>query len=138
MSQELWKSYFNTGLESAKAGMVETAIDYVEWSAKLKQDNQEIFYNLGVSYMTIGKMTDAISAFTKSLKIDDTNSDAYANRAICFSYIDENKKSKKDVKEAVKRGAIEEGLKQAIRLVEEKKAKELKLLTIKKKSKKNN
>jgi len=88
--------------------------------------------------MTIGKMTDAISAFTKSLKIDDTNSDAYANRAICFSYIDENKKSKKDVKEAVKRGAIEEGLKQAIRLVEEKKAKELKLLTIKKKSKKNN
>tara|TARA_B100000700_G_C14939670_1_gene806133 strand:- start:973 stop:1389 length:417 start_codon:yes stop_codon:yes gene_type:complete len=138
MSQELWKSYFNTGLESAKAGMVETAIDYFEWSAKLKQDNQEIFYNLGVSYMTIGKMTDAISAFTKSLKIDDTNSDAYANRAICFSYIDENKKSKKDVKEAVKRGAIEEGLKQAIRLVEEKKAKELKLLTIKKKAKKNN
>ena len=138
MSQELWKSYFNTGLESAKAGMVETAIDYFEWSAKLKQDNQEIVYNLGVSYMTIGKMTDAISAFTKSLKIDDTNSDAYANRAICFSYIDENKKSKKDVKEAVKRGAIEEGLKQAIRLVEEKKAKELKLLTIKKKSKKNN
>ena len=67
----------------------------------------------------------------KSLKIDDTNSDAYANRAICFSYIDENKKSKKDVKEAVKR-ANEEGLKQAIRLVEEKKAKELKLLTIKK------
>ena len=54
MSQELWKSYFNTGLESAKAGMVETAIDYFEWSAKLKQDNQEIFYNLGDSYMTIG------------------------------------------------------------------------------------
>ena len=109
MSQELWKSYFNTGLESAKAGMVETAIDYFEWSAKLKQDNQEIFYNLGVSYMTIGKMTDAINAFTKSLKIDDSNSDAYANRAICFSYIDENKKSMKDVKEAVKRGAVEEG-----------------------------
>ena len=103
MSQELWKSYFNTGLESAKAGMVETAIDYFEWSAKLKQDNQEIFYNLGVSYMTIGKMTDAINAFTKSLKIDDSNSDAYANRAICFSYIDENKKSMKDVKEAVEK-----------------------------------
>ena len=44
----------------------------------------------------------------------------------------------KDVKEAVKRGAVEEGLKQAIRLVEEKKAKESKLLTIKKKAKKNN
>ena len=88
--------------------------------------------------MTIGKMTDAINAFTKSLKIDDSNSDAYANRAICFSYIDENKKSMKDVKEAVKRGAVEEGLKQAIRLVEEKKAKESKLLTIKKKAKKNN
>ena len=42
----------------------------------------------------------------------------------------------KDVKEAVKRGAVEEGLKQAIRLVEEKKAKESKLLTIKKKAKK--
>ncbi len=65
-------------------------------------------------------------SFTKSLKIDDTNSDAYANRAICFSYIDENKKSKEDVKEAVKRGANKEGLKQEIRLVEEKQDTELK------------
>ena len=69
MSQELWKSYFNTGLESAKAGMVETSIDYFEWSAKLKPDNQEILYNLGVSYMTIGKMKDAIKAFTSELLI---------------------------------------------------------------------
>ena len=67
MSQELWKSYFNTGLESAKAGMVETSIDYFEWSTKLKPDNPEILYNLGVSYMTIGKMTEAIKAFTDSL-----------------------------------------------------------------------
>tara|TARA_B100000579_G_scaffold181100_1_gene147572 strand:+ start:3709 stop:4125 length:417 start_codon:yes stop_codon:yes gene_type:complete len=138
MSQELWKSYFNTGLESAKAGMVETSIDYFEWSAKLRPDNQEIFYNLGVSYMTIGKMTDAIKAFTNSLKIDDSNSDAYANRAICFSYIDEKKKSMKDVSEAVKRGAIEEGLKQAIKLLEEKKIKDANLAKIKKQAENKN
>ena len=138
MSQELWKSYFNTGLESAKAGMVETAIDYFEWSAKLKPDNQEIFYNLGVSYMTVGKMTEAIKAFTTSLNIDDSNSDAYANRAICFSYVDEKKKSLKDVAEAVKRGSIEEGLKQAIRLLEEKKIKDAKLAKIKKQTENKN
>ena len=138
MSQELWKSYFNTGLESAKAGMVETSIDYFEWSAKLKPDNQEIFYNLGVSYMTVGKMKEAIKAFTDSLKIDDSNSDAYANRAICFSYIDEKGKSLSDVKQAVKMGAVEAGLKQAIKLVEEKKLKEKKLSKIKKKTDNNN
>ena len=68
MSQELWKSYFNTGLESAKAGMVETSIDYFEWSAKLKPDNQEILYNLGVSYMTIGKMKQAIKCYLKTIE----------------------------------------------------------------------
>jgi Tfp pilus assembly protein PilF len=88
--------------------------------------------------MTLGKMTDAIKAFTNSLKIDDTNSDAYANRAICFSYVDEKGKSLSDVKQAVKRGAVEAGLKQAIKLVEEKKIKEKKLSKIKKKTENNN
>ena len=83
MSQELWKSYFETGLESAKAGLVETAVDYFEWAAKIKPENHEIQYNLGVSFMTLGHMDDAIKAFSKAINIDGKNSDAIANRAIC-------------------------------------------------------
>ena len=54
------------------------------------------------------------------------------------SYIDEKGKSLSDLKQAVKLGAVEAGLKQAIKLVEEKKLKEKKLSEIKKKTENNN
>jgi Flp pilus assembly protein TadD len=120
MSQELWKSYFETGLESAKAGLVETAVDYFEWAAKIKPENHEIQYNLGVSFMTLGHMDDAIKAFTKAINIDGKNSDAIANRAICYAYVDDKKNSERDIKLAAKHGSVEAGIRQAVRLVEEK------------------
>ena len=126
MSQELWKSYFETGLESAKSGLVETAVDYFEWAAKIKPDNPEIYYNLGVSYMTLGKMNDSIDSFTKSIILDESNSDAFANRAICYAYIDNESKCKKDIEMAVKKGAIESGIREAVRVIKEKKEKEKK------------
>ncbi|MBM01842.1 MAG: hypothetical protein CL762_03900 [Chloroflexi bacterium] len=126
MSQELWKSYFETGLESAKAGLIETAVDYFEWAAKIKPDNQEIYYNLGVSYMTLGKMNDAIDSFTKSINLDGNNSDAFANRAICYSYVNNKPKSNQDISRAVSKGAIESGIREAVRLIEEKRKKEKK------------
>ena len=97
MSQELWKSYFETGLESAKAGLIETAVDYFEWAAKIKPNNHEIQYNLGVSFMTLGKMKDAIESFSKAIELNDDNSDAFANRAICYSYVQDKKNSEKDI-----------------------------------------
>jgi lipoprotein NlpI len=126
MSQELWKSYFETGLESAKAGLVETAVDYFEWAAKIKPDNPEIYYNLGVSYMTLGKMNDSIDSFTKTINLDGDNSDAFANRAICHAYIDNESKCNQDIKIAVSKGAIEKGIREAVRIIKEKKEKEKK------------
>tara|TARA_B110000438_G_scaffold192067_1_gene183685 strand:- start:1779 stop:2162 length:384 start_codon:yes stop_codon:yes gene_type:complete len=126
MSQELWKSYFETGLESAKAGLIETAVDYFEWAAKIKPDNHEIQYNLGVSFMTLGKMNDAIKVFTEAIIIDHTNSDALANRAICYAYIGDKINSEKDIKLAAKHGSIEAGIRQAVKLVEDKRKKEKK------------
>ena len=126
MTQELWKSYFETGLESAKAGLIETAIDYFEWAAKIKPDNHEIYYNLGVSYMTLGKMNEAIDSFTKSINLDGNNSDAYANRAICYSYVNNKSKSNQDISIAVIKGAIESGIREAVRVIEEKRKKEKK------------
>ena len=46
MTQELWKSYFETGLESAKAGLIETAIDYFEWAAKISLSDFKSFVNM--------------------------------------------------------------------------------------------
>ena len=126
MTQELWKSYFETGLESAKAGLIETAIDYFEWAAKIKPDNHEIYYNLGVSDMTLGKMNVAIDSFTKSINLDGNNSDAYANRAICYSYVNNKSKSNQDISIAVSKGAIESGIREAVRVIEEKRKKEKK------------
>ena len=126
MSQELWKSYFETGLESAKAGLVETSVDYFEWAAKIKPDNPEIYYNLGVSYMTLGKMNDAIDSFTKSINLDGDNSDAFANRAICNAYIDSESKCDQDIKIAVSKGAIESGIREAVRVIKDKRKKEKK------------
>ena len=126
MTQELSKSYFETGLESAKAGLIETAIDYFEWAAKIKPDNHEIYYNLGVSYMTLGKMNEAIDSFTKSINLDGNNSDAYANRAICYSYVNNKSKSNQDISIAVSKGAIESGIREAVRVIEEKRKKEKK------------
>ena len=126
MTQELWKSYFETGLESAKAGLIETAIDYFEWAAKIKPDNHEIYYNLGVSYMTLGKMNEAIDSFTKSINLEGNNSDAYANRAICYSYVNNKSKSNQDISTAVSKGAIESGSREAVRVIEEKRKKEKK------------
>ena len=126
MSQELWKSYFETGLESAKAGLVETSVDYFEWAAKIKPDNPEIYYNLGVSYMTLGKMNDAIDSFTKSINLDGDNSDAFANRAICHAYVDSESKCNQDIKIAVSKGAIESGIREAVRVIKDKRKKEIK------------
>jgi len=126
MSQELWKSYFETGLESAKSGLVETAVDYFEWAAKIKPDNPEIYYNLGVSYMTLGKMNDSIDSFTKSIILDGDNSDAFANRAICYAYIDNESECSQDIEMAVSKGAIESGIREAVRVIKEKRKKEKK------------
>lgn len=126
MSQELWKSYFETGLESAKAGLVETAVDYFEWAAKIKPDNQEIYYNMGVSYMTLGKMNEAVESFTKCINLDSENSDAFANRAICYSYLENKSKSNADIFLAVEKGAVESGIRQAISVIEEKRQKDKK------------
>jgi len=123
MSQELWESYFETGLESAKAGLIETAVDYFEWAAKIKPKNHEIQYNLGVSFMTLGKMKDAIESFSKTIELNDDNSDAFANRAICYSYVKDKKNSEKDIMVAVQKGSIESGIREAIKSVERKQEK---------------
>lgn len=123
MSQELWESYFKTGLESAKAGLIETAVDYFKWAAKIKPNNHEIQYNLGVSFMTLGKMKDAIESFSKAIELNDDNSDAFANRAICYSYVKDKKNSEKDIMVAVQKGSIESGIREAIKSVERKQEK---------------
>ncbi|MEC9450804.1 MAG: tetratricopeptide repeat protein, partial [Chloroflexota bacterium] len=82
--------------------------------------------NLGVSYMTLGKMNEAIDSFTKSINLDGNNSDAYANRAICYSYVNNKSKSNQDISIAVSKGAIESGIREAVRVIEEKRKKEKK------------
>ena len=70
--------------------------------------------------MTLGHMDDAIKAFSKAINIDGKNSDAIANRAICYAYVDDKKNSERDIKLAAKHGSVEAGIRQAVRLVEEK------------------
>ena len=102
--------FFQRGLKSAQLGFPDRATTDFEEAAWLKPDNQEIQFNLGTAYLSMGDFEQAINNFTRVIAMNPEASDAYGNRAVAHTAIGEDDKSEKDVAEAIRLGAPPDGL----------------------------
>jgi len=102
--------FFQRGLKSAQLGFPDRAATDFEEAAWLEPDNQEVQFNLGTAYLSMGDFEQAINNFTRVIEMNPEGSDAYGNRAVAHTAIGEDDKSEKDVEEAIRLGAPPDGL----------------------------
>ncbi len=102
--------FFQRGLKSAQLGFPDRAATDFEEAAWLEPDNQEIQFNLGTAYLSMGDFEQAINNFTRVIAMNPEASDAYGNRAVAHTAIGEDDKSEKDAAEAIRLGAPPDGL----------------------------
>ena len=112
--------HFKSGLNKAKLGLHEEAIEEFEKAAWEDPDNFEIQYNLGTAFLTLGGFDQAIISFSNALKIKPENPDALGNRSVAYLAIGNEKKSEEDKIAAIEMGAPPEGLNTILEFVREK------------------
>ena len=61
-------TYFNYGINKAKLGLHDEAIEDFEKAAWEDPENFEIQFNLGTAYLTIGEFEQAIVNLTRAIK----------------------------------------------------------------------
>ena len=83
-------SYFNSGINKAKLGLHDEAIEDFEKASWEDPDNFEIQFNLGTAYLTIGEFEQAIVNLDRAINISPKNSDAWGNRAVAKAAIGED------------------------------------------------
>ena len=97
--------HFKVGLNKAKLGLHEEAIEEFEKAVWEDPNNFEIHYNLGTAFLTLGGFDQAIISFSNALKINPNNSDALGNRSVAYLAIGDEKRSEEDKISAIKMGA---------------------------------
>ena len=102
--------FFQRGLKSAQLGFPDRATPDFEEAAWLEPDTQELQFNLGTAYLSMGDFEQAINNFTRVIAMNPEASDAYGNRAVAHTAIGEDDKSEKDAAEAIRLGAPPDGL----------------------------
>ena len=104
------EDFFNRGLKNAQLGIPDKAAADFEEAAWLDPENNEIQFNLGVAYLSMGDFEQAINNFTRVIEVKPCQPDAYGNRAVAFAAIGEENKSDADVEAAIRLGAPPDGL----------------------------
>ena len=66
-------TYFNSGINKAKLGLHDEAIEDFEKAAWEDPENFEIQFNLGTAYLTIGEYEQAIVNLTRAIKKSPKN-----------------------------------------------------------------
>tara|TARA_B100002052_G_scaffold54447_1_gene47592 strand:- start:1541 stop:1927 length:387 start_codon:yes stop_codon:yes gene_type:complete len=111
--------HFKVGLNKAKLGLHEEAIEEFEKAVWEDPNNFEIHYNLGTAFLTLGGFDQAIISFSNALKINPNNSDALGNRSVAYLAIGDEKRSEKDKISAIKMGAPPDGINTVLEFVRE-------------------
>ncbi|KAF2407197.1 Flp pilus assembly protein TadD, contains TPR repeats [Pseudomonas antarctica] len=72
------------GSSLGEQGRYAEAIDFLKSANHNLPDDAVILYNLGVSFLKLGKIPDAINYFEHAIGIDKTSSSAHLNLGICL------------------------------------------------------
>jgi tetratricopeptide (TPR) repeat protein len=88
------EAYFNMGRSYARMNLFESAAGAFRQAARIKKDDADIYYELGIVQIKLAQYNDAISSLNKSLEIDPENyrasealEDAKAGKQRITSYV---------------------------------------------------
>lgn len=87
------RRYYNVGLQEAKDGNCELAIDYYKEAVRIDRDFAFAWDNMGICYRKLGQYDKAIEAYEKSLSISPGGRMPLQNLAIVYEYMKEYQKS---------------------------------------------
>ena len=74
--------YFNTGLKKMKAKEYEEAVNNLDQSIKMDNDNSFAYANRGLALSAMGKNRQAISDYKKAIKLNPMNAKFYLYRGV--------------------------------------------------------
>lgn len=78
-AQEAEELYYQ-GLAQARAGNLESAVEYYEKAVQIKPDVQEYWFNRGLTLFHLGRFSDAIASYDKAIEIKNDFYKAWYNR----------------------------------------------------------
>lgn len=78
------QAYYKKGIEYARQGHYNTAIDYFQKSLNLDPTFAKAYTNLGSTYGQLQRYSDALSAYKKAVKYDSYNPKIYYNIAMVY------------------------------------------------------
>lgn len=79
-----WMAYNNLGMEYLNRGEIEAAMSQFEESLKVKENQVEVRYNMGLAQAKAERYKEAIDWFQEALEIDPTYRKAYINLGNSF------------------------------------------------------
>lgn len=111
---EDFQKWFNKGLESAKLGFPDKAVENFEKAAWINSDHYDVQFNLGTAYLSMGMFEQALINFNRVIEMKSDMPDAYGNRAVVHAALFEDELCELDKNEAIKYGAPPDGLEAVI------------------------
>ena len=94
-------AYNNLGLEYAKKGESQKAIDAYKKCIELNPDNKDAYVNLGILYFRMHREVDAIEAYQKAIALDPNLAEAYNNLGNAYSAMGRKEDALKSYQKAI-------------------------------------
>lgn len=76
--------YDNLGVDLAKEGRYEEAIDYFSKAIRFNPESEQLYFNRGVTYFKIKQTDNALSDYSTALELNPHYSEALYNRGLLF------------------------------------------------------
>lgn len=81
------QTFYQQGLEKAKAGQLEEAITFFDKSIALKADEYVVWYNRGIAKSMLNKFEEALPDFEQAVKLNPVLKNGYLNRGTTKKYL---------------------------------------------------
>jgi tetratricopeptide (TPR) repeat protein len=78
------------------------AIEYLDTSIRLDQENPKAYNNRGTAYFNLNHINRAIEDFDTAIRIENNYAAAYSNRGIAYYHLKQNWKAIKDFNQAIR------------------------------------
>ncbi|MFH1640945.1 MAG: tetratricopeptide repeat protein, partial [Candidatus Omnitrophota bacterium] len=94
------KEFYEKANESVSKGMYDQAIGYLDKAIQLDHGVPEFYTLRGHLYRNKNELTQTISDYSNSIKLNPNNGEIYYYRAVCYMFTKEYDKSWEDVHKA--------------------------------------
>ncbi|OFX78137.1 MAG: hypothetical protein A2X12_06085 [Bacteroidetes bacterium GWE2_29_8] len=100
-------AFYNIALNYFRMNMFNETFDYCARAIEYNSKNKEAFCLKGETLFELGNLAEAVSEFTKAIKIDPEYGYAYYQRGVCRAFISKKEDACEDLKNALKYNIIE-------------------------------